>query len=220
MTKTFYFVRHGESQSNAGEKTSHPVVTRLTQKGHLQAKEAALSFPAKPDILITSRYLRTKQTADPFLERFENIAQAEWNIHEFTYLLTSRYKDTTNAERRPFILKYWESADPLYKEDESAESFAEFVGRCRETVGLMKDYKGSLALAFSHGYLMKGILFCLQGRFDRMDPDTMRDFWSYHKNYVVGNCSRLKFEIAHGGTIELKESDITKRNRDPEVMID
>ena len=195
MKKVFCLIRHGESQSNAGEKTEHPQTVNLTPKGRLEAEAKAAGFAAKPDLFITSRYVRTQQTAAPFLKKFPDVPAEEWNIHEFTYLSAGKYKDTTNLERLPSMEEYWNRADPFYKDDADAESFAEFVQRCRDTVEQMKKCEGALTVAFCHGYVMNGIRCLLEGRFDKVDADTMRDFWQYHKTHKIENCATLEFEV-------------------------
>ena len=65
-TKLIYFVRHGETKSNAtgvrqGEEGS------LTEKGREQALATAKRFPThkgRPQIIISSPYERTKETAE------------------------------------------------------------------------------------------------------------------------------------------------------------
>lgn len=193
--KKVVFIRHGESESNAGEKTQHPQSINLTPKGRQEAADKAAAFTARPGLIATSRYIRTKQTAEPFVKKFDGVPVTEWDIHEFTFLSAAKYKDTTNPERMPFLEEYWKRADPLYKDDDSAESFVEFVQRCRDAVEQMKKCDEGLTVAFSHGYLMNGIRFLLKGGFEKVDADTMRDFWNYHTTHKIENCATLEFDV-------------------------
>ena len=62
--KKVYFVRHGESEANAGDFHSSPPVP-LTHKGREQAQFIAERCAKLPiEALITSSYVRTKQTAE------------------------------------------------------------------------------------------------------------------------------------------------------------
>lgn len=62
--KYFYFVRHGESESNVGDFHSGSS-TPLTQKGREQAQAIAERCASLPlEALIVSTYIRTKQTAE------------------------------------------------------------------------------------------------------------------------------------------------------------
>lgn len=204
MRNDFYFIRHGESESNAGLKTDNPNTVSLTPHGWGEARHKARLFHERPDRIITSKYRRTQQTAEPFIEKFAGVPVEEWNIHEFTYLPVTRYKNTTNLERQPHIRKFWTAADPQYKEDDTAESFAEFANRCRETVAQMRDNPSGLTLAFSHGYLIKGVLFLLNGHMEKINAETMRKFWQYHAGYVVENCAELRFTINPDKSITFK----------------
>ena len=84
MAHTVYFIRHGESQSNAGEKTEHPQSVNLTARGITEAFNRAAGWDEKPDLIVTSAYTRTKQTAAPLIEKFPDTPQAEWNNHDNT----------------------------------------------------------------------------------------------------------------------------------------
>ena len=71
--KTFWFIRHGQSKSNAGEKSTSPSTTPLTENGQLQAKHIADCINQQPELIITSPYYRTEQTAKPTLEKYPEV---------------------------------------------------------------------------------------------------------------------------------------------------
>ena len=62
-----FLIRHGESQSNAGLPTTSPNNVALTPQGRQQARHVAdfLKFYPSLDLIVTSPYLRAKQTAEP-----------------------------------------------------------------------------------------------------------------------------------------------------------
>src|SRR3989344_5658188 len=65
-TKIIYFVRHGETESNAKNIRQGPEGD-LSAKGREQALATAKRFPknnGRPQALIASPYQRTKETAD------------------------------------------------------------------------------------------------------------------------------------------------------------
>jgi 2,3-bisphosphoglycerate-dependent phosphoglycerate mutase len=198
MKKVVCIIRHGESQSNAGEKTLDPRSISLTPNGRQQAEDRAKAFPARPDLIVTSSYIRTQQTAEPLQARFPDVPAEEWNIHEFTFLCAKKYKDTTNVERRPALEEYWNRADPFYRDGDGAESFADFIGRCRDAIRRMSECEGPLTAVYCHGYVMNGIRFCLEGRADKLDADTMREFFKYHSDNEIKNCATLDFDVEDG----------------------
>src|SRR5689334_23024116 len=64
--KLIYFVRHGETEWNALGIRQGPE-GHLSEKGRLQASEAAKKFPkhkGRPQVIIASPYERTRETAD------------------------------------------------------------------------------------------------------------------------------------------------------------
>ena len=196
MAKKILFIRHGESESNAGEKTEHPQSINLTPLGRQQARDKAAGLGVTPDLIVTSAYIRTKQTAEPFIEKFSTVPTDEWNVHEFTFLAVEKYKNTTNDERKPDLMAFWTKADPHHRDGDSSESFSEFVDRCRDTVNKMKDAPGDTVLVFCHGYTMNCIRYLLEGKFDQgVTGKNMIEFWDYHADNKIENCETLEFNV-------------------------
>jgi broad specificity phosphatase PhoE len=206
MAKTVYFIRHGESESNAGQKTEHPQSVNLTERGITEAFNRAAGWEETPGLIVTSAYTRTKQTAAPLIAKFPGAQQEEWNIHEYTYLAASKYKNTTNLERAPFMHEYWDRAEPDFKDGGTAESFAEFAQRCKDAVEKIRNAKDDVTVAYCHGYMINGILMALDGKFDTVTPDTMRAFWKFHAENRVDNCEVFTFAVDGGKVSYLGKS--------------
>ncbi len=66
-----WLIRHGESQSNAGELTRSPEGSALTSIGRAQARAVAAAIPRTPDLVVHTPYRRTGLTALPLLERLQ-----------------------------------------------------------------------------------------------------------------------------------------------------
>ena len=65
-TKLIYFVRHGETLNNA-QNIRQGSDGSLSEKGRAQALATAKRFPkenGRPDVIITSPYERTRETAE------------------------------------------------------------------------------------------------------------------------------------------------------------
>src|SRR5512133_1990184 len=118
---TVYFIRHAESESNAGMRTEHPATIRLTKRGIEQARLTSQIFINTPDLIVTSPYLRTQTTAAPLIERFPGTPHVEWWVQEFTYLDPSYWNGTTFHERQLVAHAYWERSDPRYRDSDNAE---------------------------------------------------------------------------------------------------
>ncbi len=91
----------------------------------------AASRTETPDLIVTSPYLRTQQTAAATIERFPNVPVEVWPIQEFTYLQPSRWNGTLSSERMPHIERYWAAADPEFYDGDGAESFTTMLRRVR-----------------------------------------------------------------------------------------
>src|SRR5690348_4865955 len=61
--QTIWFIRHGESEGNVGVRTIDPASIQLTTKGQEQARQVAQAFHEAPALIVTSPYMRAKQTA-------------------------------------------------------------------------------------------------------------------------------------------------------------
>jgi isoleucyl-tRNA synthetase len=67
---TYYVMRHGEAENNIKGVLNSDVskAFHLTQLGRDQAKKAAIEFKGKIDLIFSSPFLRTKETAEAFAE--------------------------------------------------------------------------------------------------------------------------------------------------------
>lgn len=98
-----WFIRHGESTSNAGETTSDTSIVELTERGRQQAKAASLVLPRPPDLVVVTPYLRTQQTARPTLDRFPSARCETWALQEFSPLSSAAYAGKNAGQRAPFV---------------------------------------------------------------------------------------------------------------------
>lgn len=191
-------VRHGRSQSNAGQRTKTLYDVFLTDEGHQQAVHLAEFLPQKPTAIVHSPYIRTRLTANPSIDRFPEVEVLEWPIQEFTYLNPDKYNGTTHGERAVYTKKYWEDLNPEYRDGGIAESFADLwrrVDKFREDV----DKLVPGALVFTHGQFMR--MMQLQEMFDIPDKDAMAGFRLMEGALKIANTTRIAIE--KGGRISL-----------------
>lgn len=127
--KEVWFIRHAESMGNAGFATSDPATIPLTKLGHQQAKLLATYITLQPDLIVTSPYMRTFQTATPTIQYCHQAKQSEWQIQEFTYLAPARCVNTTANERKVMVDDFWVRSDPDYVDGQGAESFSQLISR-------------------------------------------------------------------------------------------
>jgi broad specificity phosphatase PhoE len=158
---TVWLIRHGESEANSGLPTDDQVNIKLTEKGHQQARQIAVYIEQQPSLIVTSPFLRTKQTAQPSIERFASTPHTEWQVQEFNYLATARRKNTTLAQRIPMADEYWQRCDPFYVDGDGAESFAEMVSRVNNLKKQIQNLDEGFVVVFTHGMFMRAFLWSL-----------------------------------------------------------
>jgi 2,3-bisphosphoglycerate-dependent phosphoglycerate mutase len=233
---TVWFIRHAESESNAGLPTRDPASTRLTAKGEQQAQQIAEFLPRAPALIVTSPYIRTKQTAQPTVQRFAAVPQAEWSIQEFTFLAPRKYHNTTSIQRYPMVEAYWRRCDPFYVEDEGAESFADLVGRVEQVRSQILQFSNQannnqannknsdptdpFVVAFSHGRFIRAMVWVLLMRPRTIDSNAMRQFQAFSESVLVPNGTILKVQ-AQGDEVWLSSLQTAHmRQQTPQMISD
>ncbi|MEM8533093.1 MAG: histidine phosphatase family protein [Chloroflexota bacterium] len=188
-----WFIRHGESEANAGLATGDPDTIRLTPAGHQQARRVSAYLPAQPDLIVTSPYVRTKETAQPTLNRYPASQHVEWPIQEFTYLSPQRCQNTTKFDRRPMVDAYWNRSDPHHVDGEGAESFVEMLSRVNGLWRrLQDDPSKKFMVIFTHGLFISAIQWSIYHHFAPPTAETMRLFNAFRHTLSVPNGSILK----------------------------
>ncbi|MFA5099768.1 MAG: histidine phosphatase family protein [Candidatus Omnitrophota bacterium] len=195
MPKKVLFIRHAESESNVGGRSSAPATIPLSKQGITQAEALAVSLTDKPSLVVTSRYIRTKQTASPTLKRFNGLLHEEWDIHEFTYLSPAKCKNTTSSERLPIVQAYWNRCDPFYCDGEGAESFSDLIGRAHQTIDKLKRLDNRHVVVFSHEQFIKAVLWLLGGDRSPLDSEKMKSFRQVLLTDRIPNCGKVEIAL-------------------------
>lgn len=192
---TVWFIRHGESLSNAGCSTLSPEFTGLTSRGMKQANAIARALPRPPSLIVISKYRRTEETAQPTIKRFPGAVWEKWpNVHEFTYLSWSHSKETTEQGRRKYVERFWQRQDPLYADGEG-ETFANFISRVSGALASLRYNKRDFIVVFTHGYFMRAVRWYLQTRPERIDSKSMEEFYKLRSTFAIPNGSILPVEL-------------------------
>ena len=201
MSKEVWFIRHGESVSNANLPTTHPSASELTEKGHREAEYVAKAFTRKPDLVVVSPYIRARQTAVPTINRIEPIPVAEWRIYEFSYLHPDKYNGTTGDQRWPEAMAYWQRMDPLEKDGGEGESFTELLVRVREMEELLANAAESFIALFSHGLFLRAYLWMSLTGYRQATSHTMERYLNFSRGIAMPNASILKMRWEGNGRI-------------------
>jgi probable phosphoglycerate mutase len=181
-----WLIRHGESESNTGLPGGEPGASPLTELCRRQAVEIAESLVEPPRLIVTSPYVRARQTAQPTIERFPRAICEEWPVQEFTFLGELQGQVTTTADRKPLTEAYWDRADPQHAVN-GAESFAGLFARAQEFLArLGKREPGPIAV-FTHGLFIRAVMWSLLTGVTTVDSDVMRGFRTFADSYLVPN---------------------------------
>jgi broad specificity phosphatase PhoE len=199
MKKKIWFIRHAQSEANANKEYkadnfSVPLVP-LSELGLKQAEGVIDYFDKAPDLIITSSYIRTKQTAKHLIEKYPSVPREVWDIQEFTYLSLDRCFNKRISERKPFVDKYWNKSDPLHNDGEGAESFADFLNRTRNAIETLKKRKENFIVLFSHEFTISAVKYLLEKNPKKITPEVMRDYRDYFLTNRIGNASKVEFEF-------------------------
>jgi len=188
------FVRHGESTGNAGLPSFDLARIALTELGHIQARAVAEGWQVPPDLIATSPFLRTQQTAAPTQARFPQAPSTVLPMQEFTYLEPSRWSGSTREQRLPFIQAYWRLADPMHCDGPGAESYAALLDRIQATLRQLAALPdGALVYAFGHGQFMQALRLTLL--FPHWSAqEQMRCFWPFNEMHPILNTARIEIE--------------------------
>lgn len=186
-----FLIRHGESESNAGLSSRDPGSPPLTGDGHRQAGQIARALADVPALIVTSPYLRARQTAQPTIQRFPSADCQEWPVHEFTYLGDLHGRPSTAAERAPYARAYWDLADPDHASD-GAESFAGLLRRATGCLDRLGAQRSGPVVVFTHGIFMRAVAWSLLTGVTRPNSAQMRCFRSFADRYQVPNASVIE----------------------------
>jgi broad specificity phosphatase PhoE len=190
------FIRHGHSTANAGVPSDDLALIELTELGRGQAADLAAAWTERPSLIVTSAYVRTRQTAEPTIRRFPDVPVEIWPIHEFTYLESSRWNGTLKADRLPHMVRYWEQADPGYCDGAGAESFAMLLRRAEVALKHLQELpECALVYVFSHGQFIQAVR-SLVTESELSDREKMRRFWTKGEPPVIDNTQLVWLEIS------------------------
>lgn len=191
--KQVLLLRHGQSTLNLGLAAEDYSLSPLTEEGLRQAEQACRDLLFAPELIASSPYLRTVQTAEPIRKRFPEAKWELWNeVHEFTYLEPASCNGLTKDERRPRSRAYWKATDPDYIDGEGAESFRMLMHRADVVLERLQNREENRIIVVSHEQFIKAFLMTLHGR----DEDMTKVMRQFKKTPAVGNCEAIRLELS------------------------
>ena len=199
--KEVWLIRHGESTANAGAATFSPESIPLTERGLAQARCVAEQVTRRPDLIVVSSFLRSKQTAEPLQARYPDAAVEEWQVQEFTYLNPERCRNTSYLDRKPLVAAYWSRNDADYCDGPGAESFSNLLARSNTTVGQIKNLDHDFVVVMSHGQFMRAVIWLLLHELEDMKIETMTGFHGFLEAVSIPNAAIFRIAPNQGGQL-------------------
>ncbi|MCD9096506.1 histidine phosphatase family protein [Luteimonas fraxinea] len=181
-----YFVRHGESHSNAGGITLPHADIPLNETGRAQAVELIDRLPSTPSRILSSPFVRAFDTARPYARKTRVEVEQQRLLQEFDMIDPSLIAGMNQVQRKPIADAYWRDADPRKQMGENAESFSVFAYR---VTSFISDALVSLphnTVCFGHGIWM-GMLAWQLLEFPAVTSDDMRLFRRFQSGFPMPN---------------------------------
>ena len=194
MRKTFYFIRHGQTDLNLqGIVQGRGVNSPLNANGQKQADAFFEAYKHIPfDRIYTSTLLRTHQTIERFekelgipREELEGLDEISWGIYE------GQVQDETILKGFQKVVESWRNND-LDLSIEAGESPNQLVKRQKEAIAhILKQEDEDTVLVCMHGRALR-ILMC---HLTDVPVCQMDDFPHTNTALYVVTYNKGKFEI-------------------------
>lgn len=188
--KKIYLIRHAQSESNARLAIRPNPVINLTDAGRAEAVELSdwlHEHISHIDGVFTSHYVRTAQTAEPYLTATGRTASVIEALHEFDYLDFERIKALSFEDLIATAEAFWQQGDVRHQDGTASDSFERFVGRVRQVRQMFDELPDGNYVVFTHGMWIGMLMWqILHGDGDRMMD--MPAFRAYELAIRPKNC--------------------------------
>jgi broad specificity phosphatase PhoE len=193
-TTSVWFIRHGESTSNAGAVSSDRSAPVLTEKGLVQAKNVSLKILLRPELIVVTPYIRTHQTAQPLRERYPDAPCETWDLHEFSPLSDNNYINRTQVQQHSTMQAFWERNDPEYVDGAGAESFSAMTQRINEGLTRLRKRTEKFIVVFAHGDILQTLRLLL-GKPEASLRAIMKSMPYYMEHSPIDNGAIIRVEM-------------------------
>ncbi len=178
--KKVYFVRHGESEGNAGP-IRQTATTALSEKGRVQASFVAERCSRIPfEIMICSSMKRAKETADIILSKISKPI-------EYSDLFVERRRSSEvlgQPKDTPLALKVEDEINknfhlPNFRFSDE-ENFEDLKRRAMSALDYLEKRPEETILIVTHGFFMRIIIACVVFGDDLAGEDCSKFIRAFH----------------------------------------
>lgn len=182
--KKIYLIRHAQSAANAS-KSSDTVMLRnadipITEYGQQQAEQLAIWLSDHVENvkeIFVSPYLRTQQTAAPYVQMICMPTTILPDLHEFNYLSFAHIQGKTFEQLQSQSEQYWASDDVHFRDGDDCDSFASFFQQINQVRHYFMQKEDGIYVVFGHGFWIGVLLWQLIGRFSgSLNMQKFREF--------------------------------------------
>jgi broad specificity phosphatase PhoE len=205
-----YLVRHGQSQANAGGMTLENAIVPLTPLGDSQARAIAALLPASPQMIWSSPFKRTLDTAAPYCARIGLAATLHDDLREFETVDTLQLRGSASKEREAVVAAYWMKSDPDHRSGPAAETFREFNQRvARARVEWLPGLADGTVI-FGHGMWMALLCWQIWG-FSVVDRIGMTLFRRFQLGFPTPNAGVYRLSQLAAGQWRVQADEASMR---------
>lgn len=194
--KRLMFVRHGESEANTGGISRPNAEIILTEKGQQQAQKVAEHWQDAPSQIYVSEFIRTTQTAQPLMDKYEIQPIQLAGLNEFNTFGYDYVKGLTGQQRLPLTLAYWRKADPEERCGELGQTYQEFCTQVAEFIPMLLTLEDNSVL-FGHGMWFTQLMWQTLGFGQHITTSkNMKSFMKFHMSLHVRNTEQFNLYVA------------------------
>ncbi len=149
-----FLIRHAQSEANIGKFSRNNFDIHLTEKGKLDAYNAALNLELHPQAILTSPYSRALETAQCIYRCFpEAKFEIHHKLHEMQYAI-ARDKSEWISKTKAFLA----SNSFTWKDTSSTESVSDLFSRANSMLTTVYEMTERTILIVTHELFIQAVL--------------------------------------------------------------
>ena len=208
MTKNFIFIRHGESDANAGNHLVKPnSEISLTERGAVLSRSLANTCANTPSDIYISEFKRANQTAVPLCQKYQITTTELSLLNEFDAIDFDIEKKLTQQEKLALIKRYWLEANPKERIGVQAETYKEFCQRVSQ-FKLSLPSLNNESFIIGHGMWFAQFIWQTLGLDDGKPSQNMKGFGNFFLNMPISNLDQFHISIINHN-VSLRKIDIS-----------